>query len=239
VGLVLETESGRAVRPSIRGTGPLHTLVLIDGRRLAPGYRGMTDINQIPSTMIERVEVVRGPSAALFGSDAVGGVVNIITRKPPQKKTVAGADLKAGTNTREGGDTFLPQAYVGSDFEPFRFIAGGSYRSRGGWDYDGEAPDDGDDLKQQYASGQAAIDLGPKHTVSFGGFYSKFERDGQRDIQNVLTDRNATDESNEVFLRYDGGLAERFKLMLQAYRSEYKIDVDLTPRTSDPYFQTK
>ena len=54
-----------------------------------------------------------------------------------------------------------------------------------------------------------------------------------------MTDRDATDESNEVFLRYDGAFAERFNLMLQAYRTEYKIDVDLMPATTDPYFQTK
>ena len=238
VGLILETETGRTVRPSIRGTGPMHTLVLIDGRRLAPGYRGYSDINQIPTTMIERIEVVRGPSSALYGSDAIGGVVNIITIKPPQKKTVASADFKAGTNIESGGGTYLPQAYVGSSFDPFRFIVGGSYWSRDGWNHDNELPDDGDDLKQQYASGKAALDLSPNHTISFGGYYNHFERTGLRDIQNKETERDATDESNEVFLRYDGSLADRFKVMLQAYHSEYKTDIDLTPPSTDPYFQT-
>ncbi|MGD9123583.1 MAG: TonB-dependent receptor plug domain-containing protein, partial [Desulfarculaceae bacterium] len=84
VGLIMGTESGRVQQPSIRGTGSLRTLVLIDGRRLPPGYRGVSDINQIPTTMIERIEVVRGPTSALYGSDAVGGVVNVITVKPPR-----------------------------------------------------------------------------------------------------------------------------------------------------------
>ena len=150
VGMVIETESGRVRQPSIRGTGPQRTLVLIDGRRLAPGYRGVSDINQIPTTMIERIEVVRGPASALFGSDALGGVINIITIKPPQGKTMAKADLKVGTNTSSGGGAILPQALVGSDFDPFGFVLGASYRSRNGWEHDNVAPDDGDDLEQQY-----------------------------------------------------------------------------------------
>jgi outer membrane receptor for ferrienterochelin and colicins len=238
VGLIMGTESGRVQQPSIRGTGSLRTLVLIDGRRLPPGYRGVSDINQIPTTMIERIEVVRGPTSALYGSDAVGGVVNVITVKPPRDKTLANADLKAGTNTSSGGDTMLPQFYAGSRLGPFRFVVGGSYRSRDGWDYDNEAPDDGDELEQKYVSGQGTIDINAKNSISFGGYYNNFEREGLRDIQNKLTQRDAQDDSNEVFLRYDGEFADRFKLMLQAYHGEYETDIDLDPKTTDPYFQT-
>lgn len=238
VGLIIETESGRAQQPSIRGTGPLRTLVLIDGRRQAPGYRGVSDINQIPTTAIERIEVVRGPSSALYGSDALGGVVNIITIKPPRGKTVANADLKVGSNIDSGGNTVLPQAYAGSDFGPFRFILGGSYRNRDGWEHDGVTPDDGDDLKQQYASGQGAVDINQNNTISFGGYYNHFERNGQRDLQKKLTQRDATDDSSELFLRYNGSFADRFDVMLQAYHTEYKIDIDLDPKTTDPFFLT-
>ncbi|KMY66221.1 hypothetical protein AAU61_17170 [Desulfocarbo indianensis] len=238
VGLIVGTESGRVQQPSIRGTGSLRTLVLIDGRRLAPGYRGVSDINQIPTTMIERIEVVRGPTSALYGSDAVGGVVNIITIKPPKDKTLANADIRVGTNLKSGGNLVLPQFYAGSHAGPFRFVLGGSYRSRDGWDYDNLAPDDGDDLKQQYVSGQGTIDINPTNSISFGGYYNNFEREGQRDIQNALTQRDAQDDSGEVFLRYDGAFADRFKVMLQAYHGEYKTDIDLDPETTDPYFQT-
>lgn len=235
IGMSLSSESGRVVQPSIRGTGALHTLVLIDGRRPAPGFRGMTDINHIPTVMIERIEIIRGPSSALYGSDAIGGVINIITKSPPREGTEACLDAKTGSNARGGGGAFLPQGYLGSSLGPARFILGGEYMKKNGWEYDNVAPDDGDHLERAYVSGQAAVDLGKQHSVSFGGYHGNFERTGERELQSKLTERETTERSREVFLRYDAALAEKRKLMLQAYQTHYSIGANLTPNIPDPY----
>src|SRR5690606_1741026 len=73
---------------SIRGMGADYTLVLIDGKRqnnhgdIYPNNFGGNQFNHIPPLdMIERIEVIRGPASTLYGADALGGVVNIITRK--------------------------------------------------------------------------------------------------------------------------------------------------------------
>ncbi|MDX1556035.1 MAG: TonB-dependent receptor plug domain-containing protein, partial [Xanthomonadales bacterium] len=67
----------------LRGLGPNRTLVLINGRRMQPGglYTNAPDVNQIPASMIERVEVLTGGASATYGADAVAGVVNFIMRK--------------------------------------------------------------------------------------------------------------------------------------------------------------
>lgn len=78
---------------SIRGMPSDYTLILVDGKRLSqnnsgarPNGFGDVDTNFIPPTSaIEQIEVVRGPMSTLYGSDAIGGVVNIITKKVPQK----------------------------------------------------------------------------------------------------------------------------------------------------------
>lgn len=63
----------------LRGIGPQRTLVLINGRRLTPSTQnGVTDLNNIPTRLIERVEVVTGGASAVYGSDALAGVVNFI-----------------------------------------------------------------------------------------------------------------------------------------------------------------
>src|SRR5690606_30540089 len=75
---------------SIRGMGPDYTLVMIDGRRqnnhgdIYPNNFGGNQFNHIPPLdSIERIEVIRGPASTLHGADAMGGVINIITRRNP------------------------------------------------------------------------------------------------------------------------------------------------------------
>lgn len=82
---------------SIRGLGAGYTLILIDGKRVNASlsmlrhYNG--DLDWVPMEAIERIEVVRGPMSTLYGSDALGGVVNIITKK--------GGDVWSGSVTTE------------------------------------------------------------------------------------------------------------------------------------------
>ncbi|MGH8224039.1 MAG: TonB-dependent receptor plug domain-containing protein, partial [Woeseiaceae bacterium] len=70
---------------SIRGLGPNRTLILLNGRRAGPsGVQGGVssfDLNAIPMTAIERVEILKDGASSIYGSDAVAGVVNIITKK--------------------------------------------------------------------------------------------------------------------------------------------------------------
>jgi iron complex outermembrane recepter protein len=68
---------------NLRGLGETRTLVLVDGRRMPYGspFSPAADINQIPGVMVERVEVLTGGASAVYGSDAIAGVVNFIMRK--------------------------------------------------------------------------------------------------------------------------------------------------------------
>ncbi len=77
-GLQIERSfAGAAIR--IHGLDPEHTLVLIDGQRVNGRINGVIDLQRIAAERIERVEVVKGAASALYGSDALAGVVNIIT----------------------------------------------------------------------------------------------------------------------------------------------------------------
>ena len=64
-----------------RGTNSNQTLILIDGVRMNSPYFGVYDWSALTTENIERIEIVRGPFSALYGSDAIGGVVQIFTRK--------------------------------------------------------------------------------------------------------------------------------------------------------------
>jgi outer membrane receptor protein involved in Fe transport len=73
-----------ATRVSLRSLGPQRTLVLLNGRRMMAGGVGADsspDLNSIPTAIIDHIEVLKDGASAIYGSDAIGGVVNIITRK--------------------------------------------------------------------------------------------------------------------------------------------------------------
>lgn len=87
----------------LRGFAPTRSLVLLNGRRMAPsgtrGSVGAADLNTLPNSIVDRIEVLKDGASSIYGSDAVAGVVNIITKKNLNSITVDGATA----NSQDGG----------------------------------------------------------------------------------------------------------------------------------------
>jgi outer membrane receptor protein involved in Fe transport len=84
----------------LRGFGPNRTLVLLNGRRVAPSGTGNgVDLNNLPQFLVERVEVITGGTSTVYGSDAIAGLVNFITRQD-----YSGFGVEAGVSMAEPGD---------------------------------------------------------------------------------------------------------------------------------------
>ena len=73
--------AGKATSVFLRGTNSDHVLVLVDGIKVGSATLGTASFQDIPVAQIERIEIVRGPRASLYGSEAIGGVIQIFTRK--------------------------------------------------------------------------------------------------------------------------------------------------------------
>ena len=112
---------------NLRGLGPNHTLVLVNGRRVADypvAYNGSVsavDLANIPSVMIDRIEILSGSASAIYGSDAIAGVVNIILKKKHE-----GLDLsvKVGGTQQGGGANQRVQLIGGVDRGDFSGVFG-------------------------------------------------------------------------------------------------------------------
>ncbi len=74
--------TNRAVGLRLQGLDPEYVLILVDGQRVAGRAGSVVDISRFSLRDLERVEIVKGPAAALYGADAMGGVVNLVTRRP-------------------------------------------------------------------------------------------------------------------------------------------------------------
>ncbi|MDR2443760.1 MAG: TonB-dependent receptor [Deltaproteobacteria bacterium] len=110
---------------SIRGNGPERTLVLVDGvkQNLVAAYYATEagQVNLDPSE-IERIEIIKGPASVLYGSDAIGGVVNIITKKGGNKPIGFSAGLKYdGSN-----QSLIPRVSIFGSYQGFNYRVSGS-----------------------------------------------------------------------------------------------------------------
>lgn len=112
---VTPTFGGSGVR--MQGLDPKHVLVLVDGRPVDGRVDGTVDLARLRVSDIERVEVVKGPSSALYGSDALGGVINIVTRSSDAPWQADGA---ARYGTWRTADASAVVGGGGGDWRPLR-----------------------------------------------------------------------------------------------------------------------
>jgi len=101
---VVENQFGTGIE--LGGFGADHILVLIDGMEILGRTNGQLDISQIATDQIERIEVVKGASSALYGSEAMGGIINVITKKPQKDFNIL-LSGDAGSYGRLNGDITL------------------------------------------------------------------------------------------------------------------------------------
>ena len=121
------TEHGAGL--NLRGLGQRATLVLVNGRRLAPsGVGSFVDVSLIPVSALERVEILTDGASAIYGSDAVGGVVNFILKDRFEGIETA---VQAGTSTQGGGRQWLASATAGTGWAGGHAMISYEYRRDG------------------------------------------------------------------------------------------------------------
>ena len=155
---------GKTTSIKIRGAGSQQVVVLVDGMRVSSPTLGSTDLADLTLDAIDRIEIVRGPQSTLYGADAIGGIVNIITKKgqgPPQ-----------GSVWLEGGSygTIRERANVQGSYGGFNFNLSGTR-------YDTAGQRNNDDADLTSFTGRLGYDFPWKGELSVTGRYSKLNLD--------------------------------------------------------------
>lgn len=159
----------------MRGTSSGHTLVLIDGMRVGSASLGqMSSWSRIPASQIERIEILRGPASSLYGSDAIGGVIQIFTRTgkgPFQVNAEAGfgsyntSTVTAGFSGSQNDWRYAlnASAYRTDGFNSIKNPANAAYNK------------DRDSFENQSLSGSLGYTLAKGHEIGASFFYSDGE----------------------------------------------------------------
>ena len=114
-GLQLDGGTPAGAGVQMRGFDSRRVLILLDGAPLVGHVAGNFDLSRLPVSMVERVEIVKGPQSTLYGSDALGGVINIITRRAGTGGWAVGVSSGVGTQGRRdaGVDARIRDGSVG------------------------------------------------------------------------------------------------------------------------------
>lgn len=215
-GLYIANNFGSGVK--IQGLGPDYVLILIDGEPLVGRNGGVLDLSRITVNNIKQIEIVKGPSSSLYGSEAMGGVINIITDRITQN--TLNANLRYGTYntvdaTVSGSLNFQKTKLSGSI---------NRYSSKG---YDFDKTDIGQTVMPFYNyTGHAKFEQQISGHIDVGSsfrYYSEKQNDNYSIGSDIVKGEPVLNEYNiNPYVKIK--ITESIKTVFRGYFSEYKID---------------
>ncbi len=214
---------GSATSIFLRGTNSNQTLVLIDGVRASSATTGGFAWQNLSPTDIERIEIVRGPRAAQYGADTIGGVIQIFTRKNRQLNVrVQGGSYNtklAEVGFGGGNKVRYSVNFTANDSDSFS-----STNAKAGYYYD----PDNDGYKKRSFSGNVDVPVGEASQLSFKAWYSDnknaFDKGISDAINATIDGRFVTQTSASWKQTFQAGLAQDDVETSSSYPSRIKTD---------------
>ncbi len=194
--------SGQQSSVFIRGANSQHTLVLLDGVSMNPGTSGQAALQSMHPVFLDRVEVLRGPAASLYGSDAIGGTVNLVTARPEAGVygLAGGGYGRYGREEQYGGLSASDgQAYLSA--RGLRQRADG-FPAREGAQDDSAFSNDAGQFRAGFAAGDASVDLYHYQAEGAAEYADFMLAPTEQDFRNAVTRLSTS-------YRHDGWLESR------------------------------
>lgn len=233
-----QTRRGQVTGINIRGSGANRVLVLLDGIRLADPSNISTQFtfDHLTSLDIERIEVLRGNQSSLYGSDAIGGVINIITRRAPQDGFLLNAEAEGGSyGAVDGGASLFWRGGI-ADFRltAFGARADGPNLTDPATAFGPARENDG--YSAYGLSGRAGFQFTPDVALDVTGFYATSDTD----LDGFFQDSDDTVEKDEYAIggrltwdMLDGRLGH--ELSASRYNAERTFDTAFSRPEGDDY----
>lgn len=234
-GLAIVNDHGQGLQ--VQGFGPDYTLILVDGEPLVGRTAGTLDLNRLPVGNIRQIEIVKGPSSSLYGSEALAGVVNIITDNPGRTSGSLSARYGANRTSDLAGDVSLKRGKTGL------YLFGNRYQS-GGYDLSPEtAGNTVSPFLNHTLSGRLTTAFGRRLKLSVSGRYFAEQQDNAFSLtdQRVVAGEGTVREYtlNPVLTQQ---VSDRWKLTYRYYRTGYQTTTGLAYQDTreaydDSYFR--
>ena len=218
---ILDYGPGGISRASIRGSSSDQVLVLVDGERLNDALSSGIDLDNVPIGNAERIEILRGGQSAMYGADAVGGIINIITKQPVGAKARAWSTLGAYNSVAWGMEASKRIKTVSGlvSFSRMSSESDFSFQNK----YGEELIRENADFTKENVSGKLNWDISGSAILRlYGDYYDSYKGD-PGPIGQFTPDANKRDES--IGLR--GDLEQRLGKGVLYKLSGYKRDTKL------------
>lgn len=206
----------------MNGLGGEYTQILMDSRPIFSSLAAVYGLEQLPPSMIERIEVIRGGGSALFGSSAIGGVVNIITKEPTKN---TGSVSNTTSFDEKGGfdiNTMLNASLVSKDYRSGIYVFG-MLRNRSAYDRNGDGFSDISEMRSASAGFKAFYKINNQSRINIEYHHiSDYRRGGDslelQPHQTLITEmtRHEIDGGGIKYDWFSKNLKHRFNVYVSA-----------------------
>jgi len=208
----------------MRGSTSAQVLVLMDGRPINNPRDGEIDLSNLPIENIDRVEVLYGPGSGLYGSSAMGGTVNLITKRPPKEGQKTELYSSFGT-----ARTYIERMSQGARVSDFGYLISGGYQSSQGFRANSDLNASDANLKLEYR-------LNNENNLSFNsGFYkSKLGSPGSISSPDIDNKQNTLKRFFDLNWNFKPDTQTEF--LAKAYQNYDRLE--FLSNTADALFET-
>jgi len=211
----------------MRGSTAAQVLILMDGRPINNPRDGTVDLTTIPLSDIEKIEVMHGPGSNLYGTGAMGGTVNIITRNPPKDKQETEFTTSFGTFR-----TYTERLVHGAGFQNFGYLVTGDYESSEGFRQNSAFNAKDFSLKLNYNPNNA-------NTLSFNSGFYKSHAGAPGSITFPDKDDKQTNLNNFLDLNWAFNIDESARLTAKVYNNYDRLEFAQGPGTAKSIHTTQ